>query len=143
MVWNVFFKNSKKELGDCLALSFSEADGMMAKQANRILGYSERRCQVEVGNCCLTSHVRLLEGNTTFLRACSRKNPSDRWESIQGELQSLSDLWKVCQTKEFKKLKAKRTLKGNLSSVCKFFMARRFQIVKDCTKRKISSTWKI
>lgn len=136
----MFKKNSKNELGDCLALS---AAGVMAKQANRIVEYMERRCQVEVGNCCLTSSVRLLEGNTTFPGACSRKNPSDRWESLQEGLQSLSDFWKVCQTKEFKKLKAKRTLKGNLSSVCKFFMARRFQIVEDCTKRKLSSTWKI
>lgn len=64
----------------------------------------ERRYQLEVGNCCLTSSVRLLEGNITFPRACSRKNPCDRWESIQGELQNLLDLGKVCQTMELKKL---------------------------------------
>lgn len=34
---------------------------------------------------------------------------------------------------KFEKLKAKRTFKGNLIPVCKFFMAR-FQIIEDCSK---------
>lgn len=37
--------------------------------------------------------------------------------------------------KKFKKLKAKRTLKGNLVPVCKFFVAR-FQIAEDCSKQR-------
>lgn len=78
----------------------------------------------------------MLEGNTTFPKACSRKNPSDRWESILKELQSLPDFSRAGQTKEFKKLKAKRTLKGNFNSVCKFFMARRFQIAEGCSKQR-------